>query len=89
MASKPRWGLLLDAKKQVKVMEKELDNLLKFHSSFSFMELKNNSDSLIGRTEQALEEIVECCKVLKKDLMDHKNLLRSKSRFLRRHYRIR
>lgn len=80
------WPELLKAKKNMDNMQAEIEKLVKNHNSFKKEEIAKQDDTLIAEIDNALERIQEEAAEMQKNIINHRKYVRSKSRFLKRHY---
>ena len=79
------WAELQSARDRANDISKKIERLLKEQSSLSKNEIAKYSDKLMLNVEESLTEIEsEYIEVLR-DIENHRKILASKSRFLRRH----
>lgn len=82
------WPGLLKAKENAKNIEMQLSALIKTHNSFTKKELARQSDLLLTELDASVASINEEISELRRNIDDHRKYLDSKSRFMRRHYKM-
>lgn len=79
------WPELYEAKKKANEISVEIEKLLKEHNSLVKKEIAKHSEKLLSETDETIILIKEKLKELQKNLDNHKNQLKARSSFLRRH----
>lgn len=79
------WPELYEAKKKALEISAEIEKLLKEHNSLMKNEITKHSEKLLSETDDTIILIKEKLKELQKNLGNHKNQLKAKSSFLKRH----
>ena len=79
------WPELYEAKKKANEISNEIEKLLKEHNSLFKNEIAKHGEKLLNETEDITELIKEKTREMEKSLKNHKNQLKAKSIFLKRH----
>ena len=79
------WSELREAKKVSGDIEKELELLMRKHSSLYKTEIAKHQELLITEVDETMSNVQQMMDDLMKNLAEHRNVVNAKSKFLRRH----
>lgn len=80
------WPALHEARDNTENILKEIEKLLKNHSSLTKQEIAKQKLLLIGDFDESMKIINEQISELKRNLKKHKKYINAKSEFMKRHY---
>jgi len=81
------WPELGKTKRNAENISMEIEKLLKDHNTLSREEILAHSEKLLAQTEESLQVIESQIADLRRNMENHKKQLRSKARFIKRHYK--